>query len=68
MLYFPIANLFNCNTENNVISYLHHIIYKKNYLKELLKKSRPCSADCQLQPPVCQESGRSPAVPPVQYH
>ena len=23
------------------------------------------STDCQLQPPVCQESGRSPAPPPL---
>ena len=26
-----------------------------------------CSTDCQLQPPACQESGRSPADPPVKY-
>ena len=36
-------------------SYLHNIIYKNIIFKKYLKKFLPCSADCQLQPPACQQ-------------
>ena len=47
------------------------VIYIKYFTKNILfkeifeNKSLTCLADCQLQPPACQESGRSPADPPL---